>query len=49
MKREQLTELLYQRLIWRRSSATVTLSSAEYAHLGRKSGATTLLLSATRP
>jgi hypothetical protein len=38
-----------ERLIWRRPSATVTLSSAEYAHLGRKSGATTLLLSATRP
>lgn len=38
-----------ERLIWRRLSATVTLSSAEYAHLGRKSGATTLVLSATRP
>jgi hypothetical protein len=38
-----------ERLIWRGPSAIVTLSSAEYAHLGRKSGATTLLLSATRP
>lgn len=38
-----------ERLIWRRPLATVTLSSAEYAHLGRKSRATTLLLSRTRP
>jgi hypothetical protein len=38
-----------ERLIWRRPLATVTLSSAEYEHLGRKSGATTLSIVATRP